>query len=205
MIHDLITRSIHATSAELDPETKIFSTIFVPTKTVTATISLSTFTFGARDRTAGWGGCVIRKAGFATGPGSSDSTPVASSFEQNSLYVERCVFVTYQLSIALGEAIAQFNLFFHEPVASLRRKKSSTRQALVFDKKSGVLQTVHHLETLPGARVPSDRYLKREILTCAGEELRLAERSLDLAFREEAAFQFRPDLRVDRATGGVRG
>ena len=205
MIHHVETFFLHAISGEVAPPTKVFHTVLVPTKTVTATIALSLLTFGSQkignEQLAGWGGCLIRKASFADAADRAQLIPLTPDFEHNELFIERCVFVTYQLSVAFGEAFALASLFVHDEIVVRRQKMRKRRHALVFDRKSGAVQTVHHLDALPGARVPSDRFLHKAIRDCAAEELRLATRSLGVVIRDDPKFRHRAGLRVDPRTG----
>jgi hypothetical protein len=210
MIHHVESYFLHAVSDTLDPETKIFLTVFVPTKAATAAIALSTLTFGAQSSgnglRMGWGGCVIRKAGFSDKPGSTQLVPVAPSFERCELFLERCVFVTYQVSVAFGEAIALASLFVHDDMVVQAKMMAKRRHALVFDQKSGEVRTIHHLAALPGARVPSDRFLRKAIRDCASEGLSLSARSLAVAIHDTpAGFRHRANLRVDLKTGNLLG
>lgn len=206
MIHHVQTYFLHAISDEIDPPTKIFQTVFVPTKPVTATIALSLLTFGSQrigeERRSGWGGCLIRKASFA-GPNGAEPVSLTPNFEHNELFVDRCVFVTYQLSVAFGEACALATLFAHDEIVMQRHQLLGPRYALVYDQNNGAVRTVHHLDALPGARVPSDRFLHKAIRDCAAEDLGLTARSLGVTIRDEPGFRHRAGLRVDTQTGSL--
>ena len=207
MIDDVWTFFIHGIWSELDPELKLFHTAFVPTVDVTATIALSLVTFGAKQvgdhREMGWVGGVIKKGAFADAQNHAQNIPVATTWDRNGLRINRCVFVTYQLSVAFGEAIAQCNLFFHgaQGVRASSGGAASTRHAIVFDKKSGQALTVHSVTALPGARVPSDRLLLREIRKCAAEDLKRAERSVAVHLHEKGDILFSEGLRVEARAG----
>ncbi|MFN0053218.1 MAG: hypothetical protein ACKV0T_13630 [Planctomycetales bacterium] len=205
MIHDLHTFTLHGIWSELDPELKLFHTVFVPTQDITATVGLSLLTFGAKQigdrREMGWAGGVIKKGAFADSQNRAQNISVGSDWNRNGLRINRCVFVTYQLSVAFGEAVAQCNLFFHEPSAVRAVKPPATRHAILYDKKSKAAVSVHSLTTFQGARVVSDRLLTREIRKCGAVDLNRPERSLGVHFHESGDFHFSQGLRVDVRSG----
>jgi len=202
MIQDLLTRTLRVRSDEIDEEIKVFFTLLIPEQNATATISLSTLTVGGRQGLGGLAACCVRKAFFMTGPRTRDFTPVATSYEQNSLRVNRCVSVTYQLTVTCAEAIAQCNLFLHDaPIRHIRTFENTQRHTVVFDRKSKGLRSVHHIEAVPGARLPADRFLLREVLRCAAGELKVPVQSLQTAFHPESIFHFQPGLRFDPGQG----
>jgi hypothetical protein len=210
MIHNVRSFFLHAVSNQLSPETKIQLTVFVPNKAANATIALSTVTVGAQPGSdgnlqMGWAGCVVLKGGFVDANNQTQITPKATSFEQNQLALDHCAFMTYQISVALGEAIAVASLYtYEEQVAPQLRSLAPARHALVFHRVTGEVHTVHHLQALPGARVPSDRFLLKAVRECAAEELKLSPASLAASIHQSKGFRYRAGMMVDPKTGKLR-
>jgi hypothetical protein len=215
MIERIDTYSLLGESDDLT-QVSFARTIFVPAVKVTATISLSAMTIGfklVRDAyQMGFIGTVIRKAGFSPSPGRSDDIPVATDWSRNGLTLDKCTYVTFQLTVVMAEAMALCTLAFYEPGGDREAVKPTKAklqtevrpQALVVDKKSGLVRTVHYLNAAEGARVPSERFLTQAIRKCASDELKVEPRTLEIVYHDDPAFRFKPGVRWDRKAKKLR-
>jgi hypothetical protein len=188
-------------------------TIFVPVQKVTATVAISTFTIGfrlvGREYQMGFVGSVIRKAGFSPSPGHSDDIPIASDWSRNGLTLDKCTYITFELVLAMAEAEALCTIAFYDAksdrvVKPAPKPGKLAPQALVVDKKTGLVRTVHYLNAVEGARVPTERFLTQAIKKCAAEELKAEPRTLDIVFHDDPQYRFQPQSTFDRKAKKVR-
>lgn len=212
MIERIDTFSLRGRSDDLNG-LFFYRTIFLPTPTVTATTSISTFSIGflrVEDRyQMGFIGSSIRKAGFSPAPGRSDDIPVDDDWNRNGVTIEKCTYVTFQLAVSMAEAIALCTLAIHDgtgkSVVKAAAKPAKLRpQALIVDRKTGLVRTVHYLSAVEGARLPSERFLAQRIKKCAADGLKVEPRAIEVAFHDDPDYRFEPETTFDRKTSRVR-
>jgi hypothetical protein len=78
---------------------------------VVATISLSYITFGTTQDTPGAVGAAIRSWEVFNADGSTTSVVPSPDFKNNSVFIENCASVTFELAGNLAMAYAQATLF----------------------------------------------------------------------------------------------
>lgn len=98
-----------------DPPLRVFHTMFFPTPTkVTATAALSMVSIGHRGGTAGTAGAVIWKVGIARPGGrATDTLDLSGTFDNNGGTFERCVFVTFALSLRVAAGVGKYTVYIH--------------------------------------------------------------------------------------------
>jgi hypothetical protein len=99
----------------MDPPLRLFQTVFFPTSAkITATAALSMASIGSTPESAGTAGAVIWKVGIARpGGGATDTVDLFDSFEHNGVTFERCVFVTFALSLRKAAGVGQYTVLIH--------------------------------------------------------------------------------------------
>jgi hypothetical protein len=112
VITDVRTLALSGWTDAIDPPARVFQTLFFskPTK-VTATATLSMTSIGHTSDTAGTAGAVIWKVGIARPTGGTDTVDLSDSFEHNSGTFERCVFITFALSLRKAAGVGQYAVF----------------------------------------------------------------------------------------------
>jgi hypothetical protein len=115
MIVDVRTFALDGRSESLDPPLRIFQTMFFATPTkVTAFAALTATSIGDSAGVAGTAGASIWKIGIARPDGrSTDTVDLSSDFTNNSGTFERCVFITFVLSLRNAYGVAVFEAQIH--------------------------------------------------------------------------------------------
>jgi len=114
VIADVRTLSLNGWTNDIDPPTRLFQTIFFPTPTkVTATAALAMTSIGQTVDTAGTAGAVIWKVGIArpTG-GATDTVDLSDGWHTEGTF-ERCVFITFALSLRKAAGVGQYTVLVH--------------------------------------------------------------------------------------------
>jgi hypothetical protein len=210
MIYDVVAGKLHVASHPYETGFHIWLTVSVPIKRITATIALSslvTYWLGA-DNGPPFVHCRVLKAAYRDAQNQLKvfTAPDVGDHEINFLQLDRCVSVTFELLASHCEAMALATVYvYDEAVHEMSRVVPvPTRHALISDKKSGQVLSVHHLQFLPGGRVPTDRFLTKTIRDCAAKALEIPPRTLQVTFHEEPDFYLRPGLMVERSSGKLR-
>ena len=115
MIVDTRTFVLDGWTETMEPPLRVFQTVFFPNPvTVTATAALSMTSIGAEDSTAGTAGAVIWKVGIARPGGrATDTVDLSSTFRSNQGTFERCVFVTFALSLRKAAGVGMYAVHIH--------------------------------------------------------------------------------------------
>jgi hypothetical protein len=213
VIERIDTFFLHGRSDDLTP-LSFYRTIFLPTPTVTATCAVNAFTVGFQrvgdEYQVGFVGVDVRKAGFSPAPGRSDDLPRDDDWNRNGVTIEKCTYVTFELAVRKAEAVALCSLAIHAGTTAVAVGRATGRQgtihpqALVVDKKSGLVRTVHHMNVVEGARLPSERFLTQAIKTCAAEGMKADPKALDVAFHDDPGYKFQPGTTYDRKARRLR-
>jgi hypothetical protein len=115
MIADVRTFVLSGRNDVMEPPIRFFQTIFFSTPTkVTATAALSMVSIGSTQQSAGTAGAVIWKVGIARpGGGATDTVDLSDSFEHNGGTFERCIFVTFALSLRMAAGVGLYTVSIH--------------------------------------------------------------------------------------------
>jgi len=115
MIVDVRTFALDGHNDAFEPPVRVFQTMFFSTPTkVTAFAALTKVSIGDSAGVAGTAGAGIWKVGIATPDGRATNTvDLSSSFNNNSGTFERCVFITFVLSLRLADAVGIFEAQIH--------------------------------------------------------------------------------------------
>lgn len=114
MITDVRTLSLSGWTNDIDPPTRVFQTIFFPSPTkVTATAALGMTSIGRTGNSAGTAGAVIWKVGIARPTGrATDTVDLSGSWRVEGTF-ERCVFITFALSLRKAAGVGQYTVLVH--------------------------------------------------------------------------------------------
>ena len=114
MITNVRTLSLSGWTNDIDPPTRVFQTIFFPSPTkVTATAALSVTSLGRTGDTGGTAGAAIWKVGIARPTGrQTDTVDLSSSWRVEGTF-ERCVFITFVLSLRKAAGVGQYTVLVH--------------------------------------------------------------------------------------------
>jgi len=213
VIERIDTFFLHGKSNDLNP-LSFYRTVFLPTPTVTATCAINAFSLGFErvddHYQVGFVGVDIRKAGFSPAPGRSDDLPRDDDWNRNGVTIEKCTYLTFELAVMKAEAVALCSLAIYAgttgvAVGRATRKQGAIHpQALVVEKKTGLVRTVHHLNAVEGARLPSERFLTQAIKKCAAEALKADPKTLEIAFHDDPGYKFQPETTYDRKARRLR-
>ena len=114
MITDVRTLSLSGWTNVMDPPTRVFQTVFFPTPTkVTATAAMAVVSLGASGDTGGTAGAAIWKVGIARPSGrATDTVNLSDAWHVEGTF-ERCVFITFVLSLRMAAGIGQYTVLVH--------------------------------------------------------------------------------------------
>ena len=112
MVSRVLSRQLSGWHNEIDPPLRLFQTVFFrePT-TVHATAALSMVSLGRTEHVGGTAGASIWKAGVARG-GGTDTLDLSETWN-NAVELERCVFITFVLSLRKAAAVGLFTVYIH--------------------------------------------------------------------------------------------
>ena len=115
MITDVRTFVLDGWWNTIDPPLRLFQTVFFPTPTkVTATAALSMTSIGISPPESGVAGAVIWKVGIARPEGrATDTVDLSNTWRNNNGTFERCVFITFALSLRKAAGVGVFTVHVH--------------------------------------------------------------------------------------------
>jgi hypothetical protein len=99
----------------MEPPLRLFHTVFFPTpRTVTATASISEASIGSEGDFAGTVGALIWKVGIVRPDGrGTDAVDLSQSFAHNHRTFDRCIFVTFALSLRRATGVGLYMVQVH--------------------------------------------------------------------------------------------